>query len=259
MPKYQTRDTLLLSGWLFADLLLGLAIIFMVSLPGAQKPPTPPPPIIKWSVTPTTLSPTSSTCQGGLTAPQCVVTLTESPDSQASLNWHASSDMANNVNFSATNQTLSAGHSVQVKLSHFPCENGSFIFTRANDVPPLMVNWTCKLPPEKLRISPTTFNITIDPTGLLSNSSAAINDAKQQILAQNYQPGSVGLAIVYGGAPTDNDIVQAQSIADEVYSILTTLGKQPNSAFRRATHYKSLYNLGPQPDNVQIDVYLFQT
>ena len=35
--RQRVRDTFLLSGWLFADLLLGLMIIFMVSAP-------PPPP-----------------------------------------------------------------------------------------------------------------------------------------------------------------------------------------------------------------------
>ncbi len=40
--RSRVRDTTLLSGWLFADLLLGLAIIFMVSAPRGLFAPVPP-------------------------------------------------------------------------------------------------------------------------------------------------------------------------------------------------------------------------
>jgi len=36
MPQRTIHDTVLLSGWLFADLFLGLTIIFLAALPGAQ-------------------------------------------------------------------------------------------------------------------------------------------------------------------------------------------------------------------------------
>ncbi len=263
MPKYQMRDTILLSGWLFADLLLGLAVIFMVSLPGAQKPPTPPPPIIKWSVSPTILAPNSAACPtGGATNPQCIVTLTETSDSQASLDWQASSDMATDVNFAPAHETLSPGKSMAVTLSHFPCQNGSFTFNYAKIAPPLTVDWRCKLPREQLESAPRSFFVTVNSVdGLLNNSSSTIDDLKQQIRSQSFlRPGNVGIAIVYGGAPTDNDIQQALTISAKVYLILTSLGQEPGSAFQRATNYnRSLYNLGDQPERVEINVYLFQT
>jgi hypothetical protein len=37
------RDTTLLSGWLFADLLLGLTVVFLMATPGGQPGPTPTP------------------------------------------------------------------------------------------------------------------------------------------------------------------------------------------------------------------------
>ncbi len=47
MNRRNVRDTVLLSGWLFADLLLGLAVIFLANTGGIQlravPTPTPPP------------------------------------------------------------------------------------------------------------------------------------------------------------------------------------------------------------------------
>lgn len=37
------RDTTLLSGWLFADLLLGLMVVFLIASPGGEAAPTPTP------------------------------------------------------------------------------------------------------------------------------------------------------------------------------------------------------------------------
>lgn len=49
-PRFQMRDTVLLSGWLFADLLLGLTIIFLAANTVGVKPvpiPTPQPTIAR--------------------------------------------------------------------------------------------------------------------------------------------------------------------------------------------------------------------
>ncbi len=43
MREPRVRDTVLLSGWLFADLLLALAIIFLANTGGIQLKPIPTP------------------------------------------------------------------------------------------------------------------------------------------------------------------------------------------------------------------------
>ncbi|HYT44909.1 MAG TPA: hypothetical protein VEP90_21460 [Methylomirabilota bacterium] len=258
MSKYNVRDTVLLSGWLFADLLLGLAIIFFVSLPGAQQPPSP---IIKWTVTPTSLDPKSPECTGGLTAPRCNIILGETADSQANMSWRASSDMSSTTMFSpASSGILSPGQSVKIAISAFPCQNGSFTFTASSGILPLVVAWHCTLPQERLNFKYKEFGLTVhDINGLLSDSPSAINDIEQQVRNQPFlQQGSVGLAIVYGGTPDDAGISEAQTIASKVYRILGILGQQ-GFAFQRSSYYVPLYNLGPQPSQITVDVYLYQT
>lgn len=49
-PFLRPQDMLLLAGWVFADLLLGLTVLFLAAAPGGQ-PPTP-------TVTPTSFTPT---------------------------------------------------------------------------------------------------------------------------------------------------------------------------------------------------------
>lgn len=256
MHRFQVRDTVLLSGWLFSDLLLGLAIIFFVSLPGAQRPPSP---ILKWNITPTSLAPTSSHCTGGLTAPSCTVVLSETADSQESLHWTASSDMSDSVAFSQGSGVLQPGQSITIALSTFPCQNGSFTFTGPASVNPLTVSWRCTPLPVRLEKQFKEFSLNVnDVNGLLSSSQSEINDIEQQIRNQPVlQNRSVGLAIVYGGAPTDGDIQTALQIANKVYSILADLG-QKKFAFQRSSYYGSLFTLGGSPNVVKVDVYLYQ-
>jgi hypothetical protein len=58
-PQRRTRqqDTILLSGWLFADLLLALSVIFLVNNTAFHAParprPTPTPPVVAVTATPT--------------------------------------------------------------------------------------------------------------------------------------------------------------------------------------------------------------
>lgn len=114
-------------------------------------------------------------------------------------------------------------------------------------------------PTPVLRLETTyqQFAITIDYNGLLANSQSAINNAKQQIQAQQLLNGrNVGLAIVYGGAPTQGDIGTAQNIARKIYDVLRTLGKE-GFAFTKASYYDPLYVLGSNLQSVVIDVYLF--
>jgi hypothetical protein len=103
-----------------------------------------------------------------------------------------------------------------------------------------------------------SFNLTIkDVNGLLNDSSSAINDVELQIKkVPSLQGRDVGLAIIYGGAPTDSYIGQAQSISQKIYSILPDLG-QKGFAFSKASYYVPLYILGNPSTIVRIDAYLF--
>jgi hypothetical protein len=261
MQRFQVRDTVLLSGWLFADLLLGLAIIFFVSLPGSQQPP---PPILKWQVTPTSLTQTSHQCAGpSLTALHCTVVISESADSQASLPWTASSDMgdaSNPVTFSQSSGTLQPGQSVTITISTFPCQNGSFIFTGPSRISPLIVLMHCTLPSIRLERAYKHFNLNVkDIPGLLNNSQAEINDIKQQVRGQSLLKNRrVGLALVYGEARNDGEISQAVSIASAVYNILRQLGNE-GFAFEDASYFDPLFIFGSaeSPNQVVVDVYLF--
>lgn len=92
------RDTMLLSGWLFADLLLGLMIIFLVSTPGSPPVPTPtvtpsPTPTSTPTVTPSpsplptvTPSPTPTSSPTVTPSPTPLPTITPSPLPILSLN-----------------------------------------------------------------------------------------------------------------------------------------------------------------------------
>ena len=257
MSKYKITDTFLVSGWLFADLLLGVALIFLISLPGKQTPPVP---IIKWTVAPTSLDVNNPECKGGPTAPSCTVVLSETADSEESLDWQASSDMSTTVGFSTTSGVLSPGQSVKITISAFPCHNGSFTFRSSRNIMPLTVAWRCTLPQERLNFEYKRFNLAIkDVNGLLANSPAAINDIEQQVRKQPFlQQASVGLSIVYGGTPDTAGIGQAQAVARRIYEILDRLGKQ-GFAFQRSSYYVPLFNLDRPTTEVQVDVYLFQT
>lgn len=171
----KARDTVMLSGWLFADLLLALVVIFLAANTlGIKLQPTPTP-------TP------------GVTPTPTLSLPTPTPTPQR----------------------------LDFKYHRISLQN-------------------------------------VDYNGLLANSQSAINTVEQMIRSQpSLQGQSVGLAIVYGGAPTDNDISQAYAIADKVRGILQTLGQQ-GFAFQRASYYDPLYRLGDIPGDVVIDVYLFK-
>ncbi len=62
--------------------------------------------------------------------------------------------------------------------------------------------------------------------------------------------------VAYGGAPTDNDVDNALTIAGKIYDALKMLGKEKFS-FDRASYYKALYLLYGRSNVVTLDVYLF--
>jgi len=180
MRKPRVKDTIMLSGWLFADLLLALAVLFLAAnTVGAKPQPPTPTPVPTQALVPT---PTP--------------TFTPTPTQEPRLDFS----------------------------------------------------------PQRITISGVDYN------GLLSGSSQATNDVKQKLLSQSVLQGrSVGLTIVYGGAPTTDDIGRAINIAKKVYSILQDLGNS-GGAFKRSSYYDALYTLSSAntPDVVTIDVYLFR-
>lgn len=257
--KPRVRDTVFMSGWLFADLLLALAVLFLAANTIGIKIPPPPPP--KLAITPTRLDPTSPSCKGGVSQPQCTVTLTETADSRGNLNWTAQSDISTGVVFTPSNGILSPGKSINIQISHLTCENNSLTFSGSRGAIPVRLLWQCIPKQERLDFNIQTLTITdVNYNGLLNNSSQAISDLKHEIERWPILKGrSVGLAIVYGGALTPNDATQAQQIGEKVVNILQSLDQDGFQAFKRASYYGNghLYNIHTQPSTVQIDVYLF--
>jgi hypothetical protein len=262
--NHPTRDMALLGGWLFADLFLGLMVVFLAAVPPVPKAILPPPVL---QISAQTLRSNDGNCTGGIGAPSCQLTLSETTSSQGSVNWAASSDMSDRVAFHPSQGTLSPGQSIQITLSAFPCQNGSFTFSGSRGAVPVSVDWLCTPPPppqERLDFVYKSFSITLqsqDINGLLSDTQVAQNDVKQ--LIQNALTSSrnanriAGLAIVYGGAPDTPSIAEAQNIADKVYNVLKNLGSS-NFVFERSSYYQPLYVLGNDPSIVNIDIYFFQ-
>jgi hypothetical protein len=262
----KSRDTVLLSGWLFADLLLALATLFLIANTlGIQLQPVSPPTLI---VTPTVLDINAGTsgCSGGTSAPQCIVTIQEAPTSEGNIIWNVRSDISNTIVYSKAGGTLSPGQSLQITISSVPCQNGSFTFSaqRSSDhtsASPVVVSWHCIPPqvkPERLDFNYKSFSLTINDVNAFLGGNSQDDTIKQQVMQEQILRGkSVGLAIVYGGAPGDGQISQAQQVASKVYSLLNNLGQSGFAAFQRSSYYVPLYTLGASQNSVQVDVYFF--
>lgn len=144
----------------------------------------------------------------------------------------------------------------------------AMLFLVANTIslpkPPRVTTHTTKakatstpLVPLRLEQGYHRFSITIDPNRILNNDTGEINSVIQQVKAQTFLHNrSAGLIIVYGGAPTTNDIGTAMDIANTIYSILINLGKH-NATFARVSKYDPLYLLGGDPTIVKLDIFLF--
>jgi hypothetical protein len=259
---FRLRDTTQLTAWLFADLLLGLMTIFLVSVPRILQPPPVPPTLI---VNPTNLNPGSSGCTGGVSQPQCTITVQEAASSQGTMTWQVSSDMSgpnNPVMFNPATSTLSPGQSVSVSISSIPCQNGSFVFTASRGATPVTVLWKCTPSSLRLETSPRRYTLIVHNLSALLSSSSQNQDIINQVLKQLPQGRRVGLVIAYGGAPDDSGIAQAKQIAAKIYTILQQLARSPKgAAFQNASYYVSaygnLYNLGYPSNTVELDLYLF--
>lgn len=255
--KPRVRDTVFMSGWLFADLLLALAILFLAANTIGIKIPPPPPP--KLVVTPTHLDSTSSNCTNHLSEYQCTVTLTETADSQGNVNWTAVSDISTGLVFTPPGRSLSPGMSVNIQISHIHCENDSFTFSGSRGAIPARILWQCTPRQERLDFNYHRKNFdNVNTDGLINGSSQAINDFKGRIKGwPDLQGHSVGLVVIYGGASSVSEIPHAYQIADTVKSILQSLLKDGFPAFQRASYYDHLYLLNAPRTTVVIDVYLF--
>ena len=253
--KRNVSDTVLLSGWLFADLFLGLMVIFLAALPGSQ----PNIEIQTLTANVVQLDSKSQQCTSASNIYQCTITLGTTHDSKGDANWKASSDINDAIHFSPTSGTLAPNETIPVTISAIPCQTGSFTFLgEGTTTIPVTIMWKCALTQERLDFNSQDFVLTVnDINGLLNNSQSAIDDVKNQVRNAPLLKGrSVGLAIVSSGAPTESDGGQAQQVSAKIYDILKSLGNE-GGPFQRASYYADLINLGDSPNTVHVDVYLY--
>lgn len=241
-------DTVLLSGWLFADLLLGLMVIFFAAIPGA------PPRFIELIVTPNQLD--KSQCTGIYGAMQCTVRLTETGFSQGTINWTVSTDMNNSVTFSPASGILNPGRSVTITISNIPCQDGAFIFHNSGNANAIVSQWQCAQIPERLEHNYCRMLINDqNPDKFSSDLQFAKSVLEPQINSQKFLQGrQVGIAIAYGGADLSS-IGRGTDMATNAYHVLQDMaGNGP--LFQKASYYEPLFTLKYPPNNVIIDVYL---
>lgn len=274
---YHVRDTTQLTGWLFADLLLGLMMIFLVAVPRVLPPPPAPPPVL--TVSPKSLMQGIMPCT--VDNSRCTVALGETPDSQGDMHWTASSDMSDvtrQVKFSPTAGDLSPGQTMPVTITNFPCQNGSFTFRGSRGAVPVTISWQCKPQSVLLDLNPNNFILTVNsPSQFANGDTSQDQNIKNQVMSQSFLRGRrVGLVIAYGGAnnpSSSNPINDAQNIAKHIYTILQNLangGSDIGKAFQGADYYvtptgpplpsgppQPLFNLDLDPHTVEVQVYLF--
>ncbi|GCE22971.1 hypothetical protein [Dictyobacter kobayashii] len=260
MLRSVQNNTALLSGWLFADLLLGLMVIFLAAIPGVP-PPTPPAPP-RLILSPKTVVPRNPDCAiGNIDKPRCeaVITLKESDDSRVNVTWSVRSDISDGINFSPATGTITPGQEVQIKLSKVPCQNGSFTFDGTASAASQTVAWKCTAKPDRLESSYVPLRFTGEDTdGILNNDRGAIDHLKRDIRARRELHGRrVGLVIIEGGADVNNPS-RGTEVAKKVYGILDQLSSEGFAPFADASHYQPLFNTAENTDVILIDVYLFK-
>lgn len=278
MPR--SNEAFLMSGWLFADLLLALAVLFLAANTATIKP-LPPTLIVNPTILDITNHTQNCTVETAIdtSIAQCTVTLAESNLSKGDVNWSVSSDISNTIRYTVDNQAvtsgrLSPGQRKTLTISAIPCQNGSFTFNAAQvgdnkiSAAPLVVQIKCTPRRERLDFNYQTFQLTINDVNAFLNSNSQDNDIRRQITNNPIIQGkSVGLTAVYDGAQNDGQIQQAQQVAQKIYTIMSNLGKAGFHSFDRSSYYRSnasdslsrrpLYNLGDAPEQVQVDVYFF--
>lgn len=248
------------TGWLFADMLLILAMLFIAANTVEIRLPTAPPPIL--IVSPTNLN--LKSCIGGTSNPRCTVTIEESTSSQGNMDWMASSDMSDTVLFSPDKGTLSPGKSVNVSISAFPCQNGSFTFSGSRESVPATVLWRCTPPPNDRILEHEYCRIQLvigSPVGFINDD---INTARRIVEPQLnqvrfLQGRQVGIAIAYGGTIGGTE-GQGTDVATQVYNVLKVLAKdqraQMYSVLKTTSWYEPLFTGLERSNTTIINVYL---
>lgn len=278
MPR--SNEAFLMSGWLFADLLLALAVLFLAANTATIKP-LPPTLIVNPTILDIDKHTPDCTLQTSLDTPtaQCTVTIAESKVSDGDVNWSVSSDINDKIKYTVENQAvnsgrLSPGLQKTLTISAIPCQNGSFTFnaTRVGEnkisAAPLVVLLKCTPRQRRLDFNYQTFQLTVNDVNALLSGNSQDQDIKRQIMdIPGIQEKSVGLAAVYDGARDDGQIQQAQQVSQKIYSIMGSMGREGLHSFDRSSFYRSsasdiisrrpLYNLGDPPEKVQVDIYFF--
>lgn len=248
-------------GWLFADLLLALGMVFLISSPPRPKlPPT-------LMTNPAILHPGDGHCTGGMSHPQCTVAIEETANSQQTMNWSVSSDMSKTVAFHPASGMLSPGKSILVTISAFPCQNGSFTFFGSGGAIPVSVLWQCTLPPppSNERILEHNYcqillNIGSPLTFINESSTTARHTIETQLdLVRFLKRRQVGIAIAYGGTIGGTE-EQGSEIANQVYNVLQLLANDPGAqmypVFRSSSWYESLFTGFQKSTIAVLNIYL---
>ncbi len=280
MPR--SNEAFLLSGWLFADLLLALAVLFLAANTASikAKPLLPPTLLVDSAVL--DINHPNPHCTLEASIAQCSITISEPASSEGNIAWSVSSDISDTIKYTINGQPtdkgqLSPGSSKALLISAIPCQNGSFTFKGERvtnlisdkaSAPTVVVLLRCTPRQERLDLNYRTFLLNVNNVDALLNGNSQDDNIKQQIKSQAILNGkSVGLTVVYAGAPDDPSIGQAQNVTQKIYNIMKNLGGEGFHAFDRSSFYRSnaadslsrrpLYNLGNQPGQVQVDVYFF--
>lgn len=101
-------------------------------------------------------------------------------------------------------------------------------------------------------------NIVPDQQRFIADPQYALNQLKPKIEQEGFlQKRRVGLTIAFGGA-LDGTEDNGVSVANQVYSVLGSLGKDTHSAFHNASYFDPLFTNKYNVTTVVIDVYLVE-
>ncbi len=260
--RRNVSDTVQLSGWLFADLLLGLMIIFFVSVPGKQDPP-PIIPVLQ--VSPAILSPDK--CTGSIGNMQCTVSLQEPATSVGDVSWTATSDISDKVVFNPASGTLSpGGKPATIIISSIACNNGSFTFsgagTGANSgkAYPVAASWHCSPPPKPcnaIEQNSKSLTIVVPQPDALRNSDANQQAAVRQNIQndktlKSLQGRRAGFVLSFGGS-IGSSPNNGNDVADSVNQLL----RQALPDMFSGAAFRSYHDLSQSYGTVSVEIFLF--